>query len=186
MKQVLTFIAFLYSTFLFAQTGNCDSIPWSKERKLSWADFKATPDTGSKDTAQSYIRLHKKWSLRADTLTITVAGYFKPCFAWTKSKNADTLLMHEQGHFDISEYFRRLMVKRFSEQNFKRESFKKEIEAINLDIQTQQTAFVALYESKTDHSKNRAQQIEWTNKIRSLVESLKEFDQFKLIKLLDQ
>ncbi len=184
MKQLLLLVGFFCSTFSFAQTSNCDSISWTKDRKLSWADFKAAPDTSIKDTAQSYIRLHKKWSLRGDTLTITIANYFKPCLAWTKSKNADTLLMHEQGHFDISEYFRRLMVKRLSEQNFKRESFKNEMAAINQDIEAQQKAFIALYELLTDHSKNREMQIEWSNKIQSLIESLKEFDQARLIKFL--
>ncbi|MEP7164590.1 MAG: hypothetical protein ABI741_07845 [Ferruginibacter sp.] len=186
MKHLLTLIGILWTSCLFAQTGNCDSIIWSKDRKLSWSDFKAKPDTALKDTAQSFIRLHKKWSLRGDTVTINVSSYFRPCLAWTKTKNADTLLMHEQGHFDISEYFRRLSIKRFSEQNFTRPNLKREIEAINLDIESQQKQLIDLYEVKTGNSRNRAVQVEWTNKILSLIDSLKEFDQPKITKLLTE
>ena len=182
MKQLFTLIALFWATFIYAQAGNCDSIPWTKERKLSWTDFKATPDTSSKDTAQSFIRLHKKWSLRGDTVSIIVSNYFKPCFAWSKSKISDTLLIHEQGHFDISEYFRRLLIKRFSEQNFKRSTLKAEIDNIFLDIENQQQQFLALYESKTDFSRNKTIQVEWANKIKILLDSLKEFDQQKITK----
>jgi len=182
MKQTLTLIGLFWATFVFAQANNCDSIPWTKERKLFWNDFQATPDLTTKDTAQSFSRLYKKWSLRGDTLSIIVSCYFKPCLSWSKSKYSDTLLMHEQGHFDISEYFRRLSIKRFSEQNFKRQNIKSEIESINLDIDSQLKQFVALYESKTDFSRNKAMQVEWTNKILSLIDSLREFDQPKIVK----
>ena len=182
MKQLLTLIGFFCTTFVFAQANNCDSIPWAKERKLSWNDFKAKPDTSSKDTVQSFIRLYRKWSLRGDSLSIFISGYFKPCLAWSKTKNADTLLIHEQGHFDISEYFKRLSVKRFSEQNFKRANLKTEIENINRDIEVQQKQFIALYESETDFSRNKTKQIEWTNKILDLLDSMKEFDKAVIVK----
>jgi hypothetical protein len=101
MKQYLTLIGLFWASFLFAQDNNCDSISWTKERKLSWADFKASPDTSTKDVAMSAIRLHKKWKLAGDTITIMISNYFRPCYAWSKSKDSDTLLMHEQGHFNI-------------------------------------------------------------------------------------
>ena len=56
--------------------------------------------------------------------------------------------------------------------------------SINQDIEAQQKAFIALYELLTDHSKNKEMQIEWSKKILSLIESLKEFDQARLIKFL--
>ncbi|MFT3910901.1 MAG: hypothetical protein QM737_15895 [Ferruginibacter sp.] len=186
MKYLLIITGILWTGFVFAQAKNCDSIVWSKERKLSWVDFRAVPDTNTKDTAQSFIRLYKKWSLRGDTLTITILNYFKPCMAWSRSKNADTLLIHEQGHFDISEYFRRSMIKRLSEQNFKRQTYKMEMQAIYTDIEKQQQEFIALYELKTGYSKNREIQVEWTNKIQALIESLAVFDTTKIVKIITE
>src|SRR5207249_3209014 len=98
MKLFLTIFGLFGATLVFGQnTGGCDSILWTKERKLSWNDFKAPPDTTTEDVSLSSIRLYYRWKLSGDTLIIIVSNWFRPCFAWSKVKNSDSLLIHEQG-----------------------------------------------------------------------------------------
>lgn len=182
MRYVLTLICFFTATMLFAQKTNCDSISWSKERKLSWDDFKADADTTTDYVTQSSIRLYYKWKLLADTLTISVANYFRPCFAWSKVKGADSLLVHEQGHFTISEYFRRLFIKRLSEQNFKRKNLQSEIQKIYRAISDEQKLLVDQYEARTDFGRIKSRQSEWNEKIANMLDSLIEFDKVEITK----
>ncbi|MEO6490101.1 MAG: hypothetical protein ABIO04_09200 [Ferruginibacter sp.] len=186
MKHLFTLIGLFVSGCLFAQGNNCDSIAWAKDRKLMWTDFRATPDTSIKDVALSAIRLQKKWKLVGDTVSINIYSYFRPCYAWSKSKDSDTLLMHEQGHFNISEYFRRMMIKKLSEQNFKRRNLANDIQTIYLDINSQLKMFSELYDAKTDFSRNRGAQIEWTGKIMSMIDSLEAFADINIRKFVTE
>jgi hypothetical protein len=73
-----------------------------------------------------------------------------------------------------------------SEQNFKRKSLSGEIQAIYLDIIAQQRVYNELYDTKTGSGKNWEAQVEWTNKILSLLDTVAEFDKIKITKAITE
>src|SRR5262245_36804038 len=118
MKLAITLMLLFHATFLLSQGNNCDSIHWTKSAKLSWSDFKAVPDTTVDAGATSSLGIAYILKRTNDSVSIKTVCYFKPCLSWCKFKNSDTLLIHEQGHFNIAEYFRRLFIKRVFEYRF--------------------------------------------------------------------
>ena len=84
-------------------------IPWSKETKLKWSDFKAVPNTDVLAYAQTSYKIE---ILPSDVLVdendkiqnyevLTVVANFYTNHSWV-FKKSDYLLTHEQLHFDIA------------------------------------------------------------------------------------
>jgi hypothetical protein len=185
MKFIIILILFLKVTFVLSQSKNdCDSIPWTKSTKLSWSDFKASPDTTVDFGAISHIGINYKLKQINDTVLIKIVCCFKPCLSWSKVKNSDTLLIHEQGHFNIAEYFRRLFIKRIFEQQFDSQNMGNIISKIYSNISSEEDLFDKQYDNETDYSKDRKQQNYWTQYNLGLLNSLKDFDKQEIQLLL--
>jgi len=103
---VILTILFLNGTSnIIAQT----VIPWSKETKLKWADFKAAPNTDILGYAKTSYKIE---ILPSDVLvdendniqnyeSLTVVANFYTNHSWV-FKEDNYLLIHEQLHFDIA------------------------------------------------------------------------------------
>jgi len=85
-----------------------NTIKWSKDRKLVWSDFKATPDediigyalTSYKiDILPIDIKVDSKNNIK-NYQSLTVIANFYTNHSWVHKKS-DYLLTHEQLHFDI-------------------------------------------------------------------------------------
>src|SRR6187431_1107599 len=103
---LIALLLFVFSAGASAQLQN-DTIYWSPCYKLKWDDFKGKPDTPSKYGAVSNPVVKYYLSANEDSFTIRVICFFIKSKSWSIFKNSDTLLIHEQGHFDISELFAR-------------------------------------------------------------------------------
>lgn len=160
-----------------SQIINCDSIPWSNTIKLRWTDFKAQPDTTSEYGAISRISIAYKLTQVNDIVKIVVKCFFNPCISWRKSTSNDkTGLLHEQSHFDIAQYFKRLFIKRILEKQFSRQNFLKEVKDIYTTIASERASEDKKYDEKTDYSRNKQEQFRMTEKYKKMIESLKGFD----------
>ena len=133
-------------------------IPWSRDRKLSWDDFRGQPDPnyakklerfGAKVTATIDHRI--QWAVDDSTSktkvtanAVKVRCFFNKNLSWVKdwallqeSSWKDEVLNHEQGHFDLAEECTRLIEQKLSQQlrgkKFSVHGKNKEIQKQNVD-----------------------------------------------------
>ena len=111
------------------------------------------------------------WRLNANKyiLSFTTECYFVPSRSWSvKSKQTPELLRHEQVHFDIAEFFTRLLLQTLNKQTYT-ENYKAEIELVYQDIAKKKQAMQDLYDTQTNHSKNEVIQAQWEQYIASIL-----------------
>ncbi len=150
-----------------------EGVLWSKEFRLTWADFRgkvppaavpaATTASGISYTYTANLIHHEVH------LDFEVNAYFYPKESWYKPDQCDEItLSHEQLHFDISELFARQMRNRLRDTSFS-DNVKAEIRKIYKETLEELQKFQELYDWETDFSRNRAKQLEWNQKIDSLL-----------------
>jgi hypothetical protein len=167
----------LLSIKLISQKINCDSIPWTKDFRLKWSDFKGKADTTSAFGAVSRNGIGYRLTRLGDTVQIKVNCFFSPCISWTRSTPTDTIgLLHEQGHFNIAQYFKRLFVQRLLEAKLSRDSVVKQVKNIYLSIVRERDFADKTYDKETDFSRNKLMQYRSLNKIDKKIEQLGKFD----------
>lgn len=181
MKYALTCLLLLGGILVQAQTSNCDSIVWKADRKLTWNDFKGTPNPTDPVAARTRSNFVREWSAQDATLKTTMICFFSPCLSWTRNKASEKLLRHEQGHFDITEYYKRIYYKRVAEAKYRPSNLprilKNTYESITKECGIMQEA----YDKETNHSLNADKQAEWDQKIAYLLNTVKDFDKEELI-----
>mgnify|MGYP001569147459 CR=1 FL=1 len=92
-------------------------IPWSNEYRLNWSDFKAESNPAKFEDSHSVIKYGFTWIVNSEKLNdvivfsidnIQLSVEFQPLLSWVRSSEANnTLLKHEQGHFDLAEMIKR-------------------------------------------------------------------------------
>ena len=96
-------------------------IPWSAKRSLSWSDYVGHPDPSSKAGALTVYRWAYQERCTDDAYTFSVTSTFLPAQSWVKpvvlasAEGRSRLLVHEQGHFDLSEVTVRKLRKALAE-----------------------------------------------------------------------
>ena len=181
MKTLFSLILLFLSSHSSAQAFNCDSITWSKTIKLTWNDFKAQPDTTSEYGAISRISIAFKLTQVNDTIDIEVRCFFNPCISWRKTTSNDKVgLLHEQTHFDIAQYFKRLFIKRVLDKKFTRQNIVRELKETYTTIVTERALADKEYDEQTDYSRNKGEQYQMTEKYKKMIEGLKTYDKTKI------
>jgi len=117
-KQVSRYLGFmlfpLVALLVMLQENEDDFIDWHQDRKLVWADFKGTPETGLDRAALSSIKITADFSFRNTVFSWKIYCRFNRKKSWGKVKTA-YILQHEQAHFDITEIHARRLHQRLSE-----------------------------------------------------------------------
>ncbi|MBU2928571.1 DUF922 domain-containing Zn-dependent protease [Winogradskyella psychrotolerans] len=157
------------------------SVTWNETAKLTWADFKGTPNSESDAVALTASGITFGYSVKTSgerivDFTTTVEAHFYPNKSWYLKDKANTyILAHEQLHFDITELyarqFRQQIKKLVVNQNVKEQMNRlhaKINEAVN-DMQRR-------YDEETEHSMNKEMQKQWEVTIRK---ELSKFDDYK-------
>ena len=88
-----------------------EQLAWSPDRRLSWGDFKADPDSSNTHHAMTAANLAVDAKCSDDTFKFKVRCVFLPTQSWSKNKISAKLLKHEQMHFDLTEVHARLLRK---------------------------------------------------------------------------
>jgi hypothetical protein len=166
---------FLISCFLFLissgfiSTGmvvDDDKIYWDQNIRLKWDDFKGKPDKSQPFDASTETSVKSDLKGSGDDITITIVCFFEKSKSWVKKgKRGDTLLKHEQGHFDLAELYTRKMRKAMKEASFTSKNVNAEFKKIYLkyvgDLKKEQTR----YDNETKHSIIYDKQKEWEARI---------------------
>ena len=157
-------------------------ISWSATKKLSWADFHGTPSKFSEFKASTSSKISLDCQTEDAVLNCYVQAKFIKSKSWVKEGEAsDLLLIHEQRHFDLTEYSSRCLKEAISSYKFRSmktlytelDSIYKQYKSANVELQYE-------YDDHTEHSKNRNQQEVWNKKIDSLLSSKSQFEDIHL------
>ena len=177
LKYFIICIVFLF----VGNNPNEETMTWSESRKLTWADFKATPDANSDAVALTASGITFGYSVKTSGKRIvdfsySVEAHFYPRKSWyLKDKGDDHILRHEQLHFDITE----LYVRKFR-QHLKRlvvnQNVKEQMNQIHVAINEALDETQKKYDAQTKHSINVEAQRYWESYV---AEELKKLDTYK-------
>jgi hypothetical protein len=176
MIPVRIFFVVLLLAPVFSYSQRCDSVAWSKHHHLKWKYFKSRPDRSNPATALSEIKIRQVFSVSGHTGTLTVSCSFSTCSSWTKNKNSRNLLAHEQTHFALGEYYKRLLVKEIMDQHFSVQDAPARIMAAGLEMNRRRKEENDRYDIETNHSMNPDQQKEWTKRVNKMLRKLSKYD----------
>jgi hypothetical protein len=180
IKKIIILIIICFA-FFFSIGGKDyfdDKIFWSPEKKLTWLDFKGTPDT---------LKMEKEQASTSTQIAVTIKNektkiyFYAPCYfekekSWTINDTSQALLDHEQLHFDISEIYARSLRKDLLELNNISDS---ELENIVKEkyhaIIVACVSFQKKYDLETKHSKNKAFQEVWETRVKEILDKTTEY-----------
>lgn len=159
-------------------------LSWSNAYKLSWADFKAPPNTNTSAAAVTASGITFGFSItqtdknQVVSYTTDVQAHFYPEQSWYKKELADLhVLGHEQLHFDITELFARKFRQRISGLKVSN-TIKKELNRIHNEVNKELEETQNNYDTETDYSRNVEAQAKW----KTFVETeLKKLSKYKLV-----
>jgi hypothetical protein len=177
MKLLIQFFFSLFlfsSAALFAQDKDEEVIKWSVSRKLSWADYKASPDPDSDAAASTTTYLGISYNITSNSFSYKIESSFSKTRSWGLHKTA-YILSHEQGHFDIAEVFARKLHRQMSAYKFNKNTFQRELKKIYQDILDEKEKMQNDYDKETNHSINKEKQEEWLKKIEKMLKEYKDF-----------
>lgn len=135
-------------------------------RLLNWDDFTGKPDKGSPYFAFTYWNTTCKYDafrFKADTVQWKVQVTLDlGKNSWQKrDKVTDTLLKHEQGHFDIGILCAMEMQQKIDGTVFLRNDYQSKLSAIIKDVIDKYKKMDLQYDEETNHYANREQQWKW-------------------------
>jgi Bacterial protein of unknown function (DUF922) len=172
MKTLLAYFLFcciVFPSVLQAQSSNEDLLEWSASRKLSWADYKARPDTESDAAASTTTYLSIEYNIQSRSFGYKIKSLFSRDRSWGRHKDA-YILSHEQGHFDIAEIFARKLYKEMSGYKFNSRTYQKDLKKIYEQVTDEKEEMQNDYDKETRHSINKGKQADWLKKIQQMLE----------------
>lgn len=178
MPKIL--ILFLFTTFgafnyTYAQDEN--KKPWDATQPLQWSDFQGEVDGTSPFTAWTYTGISYTWKVQIDPQTapkfsFTVFGYMDKSKSWLREgRPTEGLLAHEQLHFDINEYFARMLLEALKTSTYSTTNYRDEIKQVYDQIMKVRRETQENYDRQTEHSKNKAYQAAWEEHMAKLLSS---------------
>lgn len=177
-KVLLGFLLLCCSSISLAQE---KEIIWCDSVKLSWSDYEVK-NTKHKESAMSFIDLRYEGKVYDEKIKIKVYAQFSPKKSWVKPGSSQKLLNHEQLHFDIVELYARKLRKMIVETRLKPKSMNRKVSKFYNKILEQKNKCQDIYDKETNYSRNEAMQKEWSEKIDSKLDELKEYSSIMVIK----
>ena len=153
-------------------------IPWSDARKLSWDDFKASPDPRSGNAALTSSTINIEFGYDEEGLQYSIRCTFDKTRSWVRIRNNE-VLAHEQGHFDIAEIYARKLSKAMHDYRFQPKTVSKDVNEIYDSMMNQHKLAQNQYDKETDYSRNRTSQELWLKKIQQQLNEVKAFANYQ-------
>ncbi|WP_460503587.1 DUF922 domain-containing protein, partial [Hymenobacter agri] len=156
-------------------------ITWSAERRLTLADFQARGPAGSPLAASTSSNINADAACKDYVFSSTVKATFDPNTSWFRNPKtaSESLLRHEQLHFDISEVYARIM-----RQKLQAFAAKANCEKLQPGFNnTTKLVYAAWdneqnrYDQETNHGLNAARQAQWEKQTAAKLDMLKPFAQ---------
>ena len=135
-------------------------------RLLKWEDFKGRPDNGSPWHAFTYWNISTRYDafqFKGDTAkwNVIVTVEFGNNSWQKKDKVTDTLLKHEQGHFDVGIICAMELDQRIKATPFLRNNYQAKLNEMVKEVIAKYVQIEKEYDEETNHFANREQQWKW-------------------------
>lgn len=172
MKYLFKYFLFcflLIPSALFAQSSDEEVLEWNASRRLSWADYKASPNPESDAAASTTTYLGIDYDITSNSFRYKIYSRFSKTQSWGLHKTA-YILTHEQGHFDIAEIFARKLYKKMSDYTFNKKTYEKDLKKIYEDVTKEKEEMQNKYDKETNHSINKEEQADWLKKIAAMLD----------------
>ena len=157
--------SFILLAFLQRQE---EQIVWSKDRPLTWADFKGKPLNKSTAGALSFCGIRHYFLYENGLIKINTETSFNCKKSWVNLEDKIlSTLEHEQLHFNIAELNSRKLRQELHAVKFKQngEKAKKQFDITYNKYYIQLNDYQALYDKETTSPRNEIKQKEWLEKI---------------------
>jgi len=160
-----------------ARQGGTDPqrIEWTRDRKLQWRDFAMKAPAGSSDDCHSWVGFDTDWTCDHSGFVFHVRTTFNPSQSWVKpGSQDDSLLRHEQMHFDLTELAARQLRKRLG--GLSDPCMMGEIDRV---IATQRQSWEQeqkLYDRETANGTNENRQRYWEQSTQQRLDELNGFE----------
>ncbi|GAB1308604.1 hypothetical protein KH5_12870 [Urechidicola sp. KH5] len=156
---IIAFIVLFDNSFYKKET----TTEWNE---ISWSNFKGMPKPFSRFSAQIYTEIKVEYDSINKKYNSKAVQINNKSWHDSKVKESVYLLKHEQYHFNITEYYSRFLNNYLKKTEPKSESeFKTTLDSIILENIKMQR----LYDTETEHSANVQEQLNWENRIDSLL-----------------
>jgi hypothetical protein len=152
-------------------------IPWTESRKLAWDDFLCEPKKEGDAVASTSTSLGLSYKVRDNQLSFHITCDFSKEKSWGTLKT-DYILAHEQAHFDITEVHARKLYEAMYNYAYNPATFKTDIATIYNQIVKEKEDMQEAYDSKTDHSRQKGRQLEWLEKINTMLADTEMFSTY--------
>jgi hypothetical protein len=146
-------------------------LKWDSSSSIKWNNFKGIPNSNFKYEANTYSIINCEYAGSGNCFFYKVEALFLEEKSWCYIDTTNNLLKHEQGHFDISEIYAR-MIRRYLEMNLKKGVANSTIQKGIDSLQRLKNQCQDLYDRETNHSQDISEQIKWQIKIKDLLRSL--------------
>lgn len=151
-----------------------NSIAWDSNRKLTWTDFRCSPDPNSLYASVTDWAISCIYNYTAHGFQVDVKCTFDKNASWTRSNSA-YILKHEQGHFDIAEVFARKLRKEIAQAQFDPQTASLVINKLYDNVTKECINEQDQYDDETEHSVNEEKQKEWEIKIAADLQTLDKY-----------
>jgi hypothetical protein len=159
-----------------------ETILWKEDRSLNWDDYKMRPERRFA-AATTYSDILMDIKDNSGSAIITVKALFFCNRSW-KKKNwiNESVLRHEQKHFDITELYARKFRKILFEQKYSSYAdVKSKADSLyKIVVDKEMDAYQDKYDEETDGSMNGDKQREWEPKIMKQIKDLEVFKNTEL------
>lgn len=163
-------------------------LPWSAERPLLWEDFRGTPPADARARSQAAVvstrlavrpfqfdiqREATGWVARVPAEGLQVTNRMDRERSWSLADaRTVSLLAHEQGHFDLSEVYRRLLrdrmldvVGRGATATAAQQDLQEQLDTVSSEVNRRHQQAHRLYDTATAHGLDAEGQEEWEERI---------------------
>lgn len=165
--------------FFFVQDE--ETISWTQNQKLQWGNFEGKPEYNTDAVAITASGITYGFSSKtysnSDKIeyTTNVSAQFYPDQSWyLKERVNDTVLGHEQLHFDITELHARKLRKRIKNSKFTK-NVQKEISGIYDQVNVELREMQNEYDEGSDYSRDYDGQFKWQEFIAKELQRLKAY-----------
>ena len=180
MRSIVLLLAVLLSSFKLPEEK--DILVWNADRPLTWDDFRGKPAKRFSAASTTYDIYKYLKPDNERSATVTVEAVFFCNKSWKKlSWINNSVLIHEQKHFDIAELYARQLRQRISDMKYRDyEDLKQKSDSVYTVIDKEMDVYQDKYDDETDASMNGDKQREWN---KMILEEIKKLDAYKSTQL---
>jgi hypothetical protein len=176
VNKCLGIIPILIALFICLSAGNESKIHWGENVSLDCTDFYDTLPGESDYAAVSNVGKEFMHIYRHDSMFISIHNYFYPSKSKMKTGSCrESLVSHEQGHFDINEIQTRKLRRELSRCILKKDSIYTSVNRIIKKHTEAGSKMQDTYDKETHLGTYPDEQKRWKDSINVMLSQLKAF-----------